>query len=221
LNSHVNRPLRAFDSGTFLILCLYMVILLAVAASSLLGEGTAAARFVQFDDFFISLALAQTLFGVFFFALARRTGTDALAEFLNCLAVFLVAMPFVLVAACASATPWHAALVVQLLVFAVWSVAVGLREILSRAPGAGRFYIPVFSIAFFALPVIGRIAEGFSGRARLIGDFSIPGIVLAWSRSVFFASNAWFGTALILAGFLLWARKLLLRGNVGYAHEVT
>lgn len=210
MNTRPDSLSPALDKNTFLTLCIFLALLTIASALALLGEGTAAANFVAFEGLYLLVVLLQTIFGLFVLPFLLPADADSRARLLKIVIIFCAAAPFALVGAAASASSWYVVLLSQLLVFALWSVALDAKETLGARARTSGLYLPILTLLFFGLLVAGCILEGFSGSAGKVGAFSIPSVVASWSSGHYLGAQAWLGVAVCLVALVFWSKKLLM-----------
>lgn len=203
----------ALDSRVFKSLCAYLGVLVISGLCALLSEGTVLASFIELDNFYILTVIIESIFGIFFFPFAIHPAPDVRGFLVDYVILFFAAVPFVIVGAFAAATPWHAVIFSQLLVFGIWLIAAWTREFLETRIRAGLFYLPLSALLFFGILGAGRILMSFSGIGDDISAFSVPGVLVSWSNSRYFDSNGWLGVAACLGALVLWSRRAMVRAG--------
>lgn len=234
-------PDHAIRKSVFVALCAYLILLLSCAFLALLTDDTVLSAFIGLDEFYLSVVLLESVFGVFFLPFitnrstglasqvqpagsgAQRSGRLSSSHILSAdgVVVFSSGAPFVVLAAFAARISWHAVFLTQLLVFSTWFVALSAKRYLEKRDLAahnlrGRLalshiYLPLAAVLFFGLAVAGRLLSGFSGAAGDLSAFSVPGVLVSWCTGRYFGFNGWLGIFACLGAFTLWSRKFMTR----------
>ncbi len=203
----------ALKKKTFWALCIYLIVLFLSSVLALLGSGTTAGKFVAFEEIYILTIIIQAAFGIFVLPLLLQISDrsrEALAEYIT---LHSAALPFVVVAAFSAGVAWHTAVLTQVLVFAIWSLASVSYGLFAQRRRCGKVYLPLWSFLFFGLLVAGEVLESSADGGAVISTLSVAGILASWSSRQFLNISSWLAVATCLTALVIWWRKFLLESK--------
>ena len=209
-----NKSVESYRS-IFIIQSIYLFFLTLSLLFLLKIDDTALRVFLSFNRGYDFILFVEAIFGVFVLPFmlflpqsnrrTRQTGFKWIAT------VYISGAPFFVVAVFACGISWYRAILSQVLVFCLWSIACELYMLIMDKQQLRKLYFPVCFFLFFGLYIGGLVTLGFTRTGNHIVSFSVPALLVSWSRGAYLKMNAWLGISICFGAVILWLRKVMYK----------